>query len=57
MDLLASLIRFYQQYVAFLMREGDVAEALRVADSSRASVLTQDVTGIDPDMGQRHDRS
>jgi CHAT domain-containing protein len=54
---LASLIRFYQQYVAFLMREGDVAEALRVADSSRASVLTQDVTGIDPDMGQRHDRS
>ena len=44
---LASLIRFYQEYVAFLMRNGDAVEALRVADSSRASVLTQDVTGID----------
>lgn len=44
---LASLIRFYQQYVAFLMRSGDTAEALRVADSSRASVLTQDVTGVE----------
>lgn len=44
---LASLIHFYQEYVAFLMREEDAAEALRVADSSRASVLTQDVTGIE----------
>jgi CHAT domain-containing protein len=42
---LASLIHYYQEYVAFLMREGDAAEALLVADSSRASVLTQDVTG------------
>jgi CHAT domain-containing protein len=43
---LSHLIRFYQEYVAFLMREGDAAKALRVADSSRASVLTQDVTGL-----------
>jgi CHAT domain-containing protein len=38
---------FYQAYVAFLIREGDTAEALAVADSSRASVLTQDVAGIE----------
>jgi CHAT domain-containing protein len=44
---LASLIHFYQEYVAFLMRSGDAAEGLRVADSSRASVLTKDVTGIE----------
>jgi len=49
---LASLIHFYQQYVAFLMRSGDAAEALRVADSSRASVLTQEVTGTE----ERDDR-
>ncbi len=43
---LSRLIHFYQEYVAFLMREGDSRAALLVADSSRASVLTQDVTGL-----------
>jgi CHAT domain-containing protein/lipopolysaccharide biosynthesis regulator YciM len=43
---LSTLIRFYREYVAFLMRKGDVTEALLVADSSRASVLTH-VTGVD----------
>jgi CHAT domain-containing protein/Tfp pilus assembly protein PilF len=43
---LSSLIRFYREYVAFLIRKGDIAEALLVADSSRASVLTH-VTGVD----------
>ncbi len=43
---LSQLIRFYQEYVAFLMSQGDAAEALLVSDSSRAGVLTNDVTGL-----------
>jgi len=38
---LSALIRFYQQYVDFLIKQGNRQEALAVADSSRASVLTQ----------------
>ncbi len=38
---LSALIRFYQQYVDFLLRQNDSNAALAVADSSRASVLTQ----------------
>ena len=38
---LSSLIRFYQRYVAFLVSVKRSADALAVADSSRASVLTQ----------------
>ncbi|HZU27648.1 MAG TPA: CHAT domain-containing protein [Bryobacteraceae bacterium] len=36
---IASLIRFYQQYVDFLMNRGDSRAALKVADSSRARVM------------------
>jgi CHAT domain-containing protein len=42
---LSALIRFYQQYVDFLVKHGNSQEALAVADSSRASVLTQ---GLNP---------
>ncbi len=42
---LSNLIRFYQDYVELLMRHGDVERALEIADSSRASVLTEDLTG------------
>jgi CHAT domain-containing protein len=42
---LSSLIRFYQQYVSLLMSEGETQKALEVADSSRASVLTQSLAG------------
>jgi CHAT domain-containing protein len=38
---LSTLIRFYQQYVSLLMSEGETEKALEVADSSRASVLTE----------------
>ncbi len=37
---LNGLIRFYQQYVDFLIGEGDELSALAVADSSRARALT-----------------
>jgi CHAT domain-containing protein len=40
---LSALIRFYQQYVDFLLRQKDQDTALAVADSSRASVLTQNL--------------
>jgi CHAT domain-containing protein len=43
---LSRLIHFYQEYVEFLLRQGDSAEALLVADSSRASVLTNDIIGL-----------
>jgi CHAT domain-containing protein/Flp pilus assembly protein TadD len=42
---LSNLMRFYQDYVALLMRHGDTNRALEIADSSRASVLTQDLLG------------
>jgi CHAT domain-containing protein len=45
---LSKLIRLYQSYVAFLVRQGDVRKALLVADSSRAAVLTDSITGINP---------
>ena len=35
----ASLISFYQSYVAFLLNRGDVLAALEVADASRARLL------------------
>ncbi len=41
---LSALIHFYQEYVSLLMSRNEVEEALEVADSSRASVLTEDVT-------------
>ena len=44
---LSNLIRFYQEYVAVLMSEGEVERAIEVADSSRASVLTQNVNGAE----------
>ena len=43
---LSRLIRFYQDYVRFLVDEGDRDRALLVADSSRASVLTNTITGV-----------
>ena len=42
---LSNLIRFYQDYVALLMQQGESERALEIADSSRASVLTEDLTG------------
>jgi CHAT domain-containing protein/Tfp pilus assembly protein PilF len=42
---LSNLIHFYQDYVALLMRHGDYDRALEIADSSRASVLTEDLAG------------
>ena len=38
---LASLIRFYRQYVDFLMAQGQPERALEVAESSRSRVLAQ----------------
>ncbi len=43
---LSRLIRLYQEYVDLLVREGDSARALEVADSSRAAVLTQDLRDL-----------
>ena len=40
---LSNLIRFYQDYVALLIQHGEGNRALEIADSSRASVLTEDV--------------
>ncbi len=42
---LARLIRFYQQYVELLVRQGDVERALYIADSIRALALTEGVEG------------
>ena len=42
---LSNLMRFYQDYVAFLMTHGNLYRALEIADSSRASVLTEDLLG------------
>ncbi|HSU59451.1 MAG TPA: CHAT domain-containing protein [Bryobacteraceae bacterium] len=42
---LSQLIRFYQQYVALLISEGENDRALEIADSSRASILTEDLLG------------
>jgi CHAT domain-containing protein len=42
---LSNLIRFYQDYVALLIQHGDANRALEIADSSRASVLTEDLLG------------
>jgi tetratricopeptide (TPR) repeat protein len=42
---LSQLIRFYQEYVALLISEGDNDRALEIADSSRAGVLTEDLLG------------
>ncbi len=42
---LSHLIHFYQDYVDFLMQAGESDRALEIADSSRASVLTEDLRG------------
>jgi CHAT domain-containing protein len=42
---LSNLMRFYQDYVDLLIHHGDSNRALEIADSSRASVLTQDLRG------------
>lgn len=42
---LSTLIRFYQKYVSVLMSQGQVERAIEVADSSRASVLTESING------------
>jgi hypothetical protein len=42
---LSNLIHFYQDYVALLMQHGDANRALEIADSSRASVLREDLLG------------
>jgi CHAT domain-containing protein len=42
---LSNLIRFYQDYVALLIQHGASNRALEIADSSRASVLTEDLRG------------
>lgn len=42
---LSQLIRFYQEYVALLISEGESDRALEIADSSRAGVLTEDLLG------------
>ncbi len=38
---LSSLIRFYQDYVEFLMHSGDADRALQVVESSRARILAE----------------
>jgi len=38
---LASLIRFYRNYVEFLMQDGDSGKALEVVESSRARILAE----------------
>jgi CHAT domain-containing protein len=45
---LSNLMRFYQDYVALLIKHGDSNRALEIADSSRASVLTEDLLGETP---------
>ncbi len=52
---LSALIRFYQQYVDFLVKQNNRPEALAVADSSRASVLTQGLNSSrkEPNFMQR----
>ena len=42
---LAHLIRFYQAYVELLVKRNEPWRALEVADSSRARVLTENLTG------------
>ena len=42
---LSNLITFYQDYVALLMKENQPARALEIADSSRASVLREGLSG------------
>ena len=42
---LSNLIRLYQDYVELLISRNEIREALEVADSSRASVLTENVSG------------
>jgi CHAT domain-containing protein len=45
---LASLIRFYRDYVEFLMQNGDAAKALEVVESSRARILAETVAQPKP---------
>jgi len=42
---LSELIRFYQEYVAFLIDHGQTSRALDIADSSRAAVLRESLNG------------
>jgi CHAT domain-containing protein len=41
---LASLVRFYQSYVDFLVERGEKSRALEVVESSRARILSERVT-------------
>lgn len=41
MSFLGSLIRFYQDYVEFLMQSGDSGKALEIVESSRARILAE----------------
>ncbi len=43
--LASDLIRFYQEYVDLLLQQGETNHALEIADSSRASVLAEDLLG------------
>lgn len=45
---LASLIRFYRDYVEFLMQSGDSSTALEVVESSRARILAQTIAQQKP---------
>ena len=45
---LSSLVQFYQDYVDFLVGQHRNADALRVAESSRARVLTEMLGGKGP---------
>ena len=45
---LASLIRFYQDYVEFLMQSGDSEKALEIVESSRARILSEAIPQLKP---------
>jgi CHAT domain-containing protein len=42
---LSNLMGFYQDYVELLVKQHDIRQALEIADSSRASVLTENLAG------------
>ncbi len=42
---LSGLLHFYQEYVRYLLKQGNIVAALLVANSSRASILTKELSG------------
>ena len=48
MTFLAALIHFYQDYVEFLMQNGDSQKALEIVESSRARILAETVAQSKP---------